>query len=83
MIAISPYRSGDNRDRTDSLLLARQVLSQLSYIPKCKPPNAKCILALFVFKAPSRNRTHNPLFTRQALFLLSYGGILRYNFVDL
>ncbi len=26
--------SGDDRDRTDNLLRARQALSQLSYVPK-------------------------------------------------
>ena len=28
---------GDNRDRTDDPLLAKQVLSQLSYTPKLSP----------------------------------------------
>ena len=31
--AISPLFGGDNRDRTDDPLLAKQVLSQLSYTP--------------------------------------------------
>ena len=31
--AMSPFFGGDSRDRTGDLLLARQALSQLSYIP--------------------------------------------------
>ena len=30
---MSPYRGGDERVRTDDTLLAKQVLSQLSYTP--------------------------------------------------
>ena len=30
---MSPYRGGDERVRTDDPLLAKQVLSQLSYTP--------------------------------------------------
>ena len=33
---MSPY-GGDNRDRTDDPLLAKQVLSQLSYTPDTLP----------------------------------------------
>ena len=32
---MSPYRGGDERVRTDDPLLAKQVLSQLSYTPVC------------------------------------------------
>ena len=32
--AISPKNGGDNQDRTDDILLAKQMLYQLSYIPK-------------------------------------------------
>ena len=42
----SPINGGDNRDRTDDPLLAKQVLSQLSYTPVCA-------LGLLHFKGPS------------------------------
>ena len=35
---MSPYRGGDERVRTDDPLLAKQVLSQLSYTPGVLPP---------------------------------------------
>ena len=43
---MSPYRGGDERVRTDDPLLAKQVLSQLSYTP--------VILGLRFFRVPSK-----------------------------
>ena len=36
-LSYKPVPGGDSRDRTGDLLLARQALSQLSYIPKLFP----------------------------------------------
>ena len=38
------WDGGDNRDRTDDLLLAKQALSQLSYTPVLSPPSTACAL---------------------------------------
>jgi hypothetical protein len=43
---MSPYRGGDERVRTDDPLLAKQVLSQLSYTPVC--------LRFTLFRVPSK-----------------------------
>ena len=57
---------GDERDRTASLLLARQVLSQLSYIPNFVSKLSKNV------GRPGRSRTRTYLVRSQVLSPLSY-----------
>ena len=47
-LSYEPFFGGDERVRTDGLLLARQALSQLSYTPTLLPSSVPCSLLLKV-----------------------------------
>jgi hypothetical protein len=65
------HRSGDERNRTADLLLARQALSQLSYAPlnhiRFQRLNLKFHLPNLTFTGPTWNRTRDLTLIRRAL----------------
>ena len=65
------FRGGDNQIRTDDPLLAKQVLSQLSYTPTSLPAQFTPFPLLSVNSAPIRRRSFsNPNPLRWASYLL-------------
>ena len=56
---MSPYRGGDERVRTDDPLLAKQVLSQLSYTPAFSRFGCRCPLCLKVCISARPSKLNN------------------------
>ena len=61
-------RVGDDRDRTGDLLLAKQALSQLSYVPLRNKPESS-------FPGRKRDRTSDPRLIKTVLYQLSYAPV--------
>ena len=61
-----PRCGGDGRDRTGDLLLAKQALSQLSYVPLRNKPESS-------FPGRKRDRTSDTRLIKTVLCQLSYG----------
>ena len=68
---------GDNRNRTDGLLLAKQVLSQRELYPHVTPKR-QMPFGAFCFQSPHEESNPGQRFTRPQLSLLSYRGISYY-----
>ena len=59
--------SGDDRDRTDNLRLARAALSQLSYVPECRTGQTSVWRAAVGLNGCTWTRTTDLGFIRAAL----------------